>query len=87
MINYDWQERLEVVAHKLVVRPTGIPRLAYPMASECIAVESPRPVCLVEGNRYDTRRAAEIMVAKYAYRVPVYRQQDFSRRVARRLFG
>ena len=32
---------------------------------------------LVEGNRYDTSVAAEIMVAKYAYHLPVYRQQDF----------
>ena len=30
----------------------------------------------VEGNRYDTSVAAEIMVAKYAYHLPVYRQQD-----------
>jgi len=27
-------------------------------------------------HRYDTSVAAEIMVAKYAYHVPVYRQQD-----------
>ncbi len=39
-------------------------------------VEAPRPVGLVEGNRYDTSVATEIMVAKYAYHVPVYRQQD-----------
>jgi len=39
-------------------------------------VEAPRPEGLVEGNRYDTSVAAEIMVAKYAYHVPVYRQQD-----------
>ncbi len=76
MIGYDWQEALEVVPPKLVVRRTGIPKPACPKAPECGVVEAPRPVGLVEGNRYDTSVAAEIMVAKYAYHVPVYRQQD-----------
>ena len=78
MIGYDWQETLEVVPPKLIVRRTGIPKLACPKAPECGVVEAPRPVGLVEGNRYDTSVAAEIMVAKYAYHVPVYRQQDSS---------
>ncbi len=76
VIGYDWQETLEVVPPKLVVRRTGIPKLACPKSPECGVVESPGPVGLVEGNRYDTSVAAEIMVAKYAYHVPVYRQQD-----------
>ena len=67
VIGYDWQETLEVVPPKLVVRRTGIPKLACPKAPECGVVEAPRPVGLVEGNRYDTSVAAEIMVAKYAY--------------------
>jgi transposase len=76
VIGYDWQETLEVVPPKLVVRRTGIPKLACPKAPDCGVVEAPRPAGLVEGNRYDTSVAAEIMVAKYAYHVPVYRQQD-----------
>ena len=76
VIGYDWQETLEVVPPKLIVRRTGIPKLACPKAPECGVVEAARPVGLVEGNRYDTSVAAEIMVAKYAYHIPVYRQQD-----------
>jgi len=76
VIGYDWQETLEVVPPKLIVRRTGIPKLACPKAPECGVVEAARPVGLVEGNKYDTSVAAEIMVAKYAYHVPVYRQQD-----------
>ena len=76
VIGYDWQETLEVVPPKLIVRRTGIPKLACPKGPECGVVEAPRPVGLVEGNRYDTSVAAEIMVAKYAYHLPVYRQQD-----------
>ena len=76
VIGYDWQETLEVVPPMLVVRRTGIPKLACPKAPECGMVEAPRPAGLVEGNQYDTSVAAEIMVAKYAYHLPVYRQQD-----------
>ena len=76
VIGYDWQETLEVVPPKLIVRRTGIPKLACPKAPECGVATAPRPVGLVEGNKYDTSVAAEIMVAKYAYHVPVYRQQD-----------
>jgi len=75
-VGIDWQETLELVPPKLVVRRTGIPKYACPKAPECGVVEAPRPVGLVEGNRYDTSVAAEIMVAKYAYHTPVYRQQD-----------
>jgi transposase len=75
-VGMDWQETLEVVPPKLVVRRTGIPKYACPKAPECGVVEAPRPVGLVEGNRYDTSIAAEVMVAKYAYHTPVYRQQD-----------
>jgi transposase len=67
---------LEVVPPKLVVRRTGIPKLTCPKAPECGVVEAPRTVGLVEGNRYDTSVAAEIITAKYAYHLPVYRQQD-----------
>lgn len=76
VIGYDWQETLEVVPSKLVVKRTGIPKLVCVKAPECGVVEAPRAVGLVEGNRYDTSVAAEVMVAKYAYHLPVYRQQN-----------
>lgn len=31
---------------------------------------------MVEGNRYDTSVAAEILTAKFGYHLPIYRQQD-----------
>jgi hypothetical protein len=39
-------------------------------------VEAPRPEGLVEGNRYDTSVAAEIITNKNGYHLPIYRQQD-----------
>jgi len=40
--------------------------------------QPPRPKrTLVEGNRFDTSIAAEIIAAKYAFHMPTYRQQDW----------
>jgi hypothetical protein len=47
VIGYDWQETLEVVPPKLIVRRTGTPQLACPKAPESGVVEAPRPVGLV----------------------------------------
>ncbi len=67
VFGFDWQETLEIVPPKLVVRRTGIPKLACPKDPECGVVEADRPVGLVEGNRYDTSVAAEVIVAKHGY--------------------
>ena len=40
-------------------------------------VSPERPTGLVEGNRYDTSVAAEILTGKYAYHMPIYREQDY----------
>jgi transposase len=64
------------VPPKLIVRRTGIPKLACKKHQACGVVEAPRPVGLVEGNRYDTSVAAQIVTHKYSYHLPVYRQQD-----------
>ena len=37
----------------------------------------PREEGLVEGNRYYTSVAAEIITGKYGYHMPIYRQQDY----------
>ena len=76
VIGYDVQETLEAVPAKLVVRRTLIPKLACPADPACGVIEAQRPVGLVEGNRYDTSVAAEVITSKYGYHVPVYRQQD-----------
>lgn len=76
VIGYDWQETLEIAPPKLVVRRTGIPKLACRKHEECGVREAPRPVGLVEGNRYGTSVAAQIVVHKYGFHLPVYRQQD-----------
>ncbi|HEX4150438.1 MAG TPA: IS66 family transposase [Pirellulales bacterium] len=77
VIGYDVTETLEFERPKLRVRVTKYPKLACPGQPECGVVQPPRPAGLVEGNRYDTGIAAEIVAAKYAYHLPTYRQQDW----------
>ena len=38
---------------------------------------SERPTGIVEGNKYDTSIAAEIIACKFSYHLPIYRQQDY----------
>lgn len=73
---YDVTETLEFVRAVLRVRVTKYPKLVCPSRPECGVVQPPRPNALVEGNRYDTSVAAEIITEKYDYHIPTYRQQD-----------
>jgi len=76
LIGYDSQETLMFEPPKLWVLRTLIPKFACDNAAECGVKEAPRPEGLIEGNRYDTSVAAEIITAKYGYHLPIYRQQD-----------
>ncbi|MHC4563988.1 MAG: IS66 family transposase [Planctomycetota bacterium] len=76
LMGYDTTETLEFIPPKLRVRVTKYPKYACPPAPACGVASPERPVGLVEGNRYDTSVAAEIITAKYSYHLPVYRQQD-----------
>jgi len=77
IIGYDTTETLEFERPKLRVRVTKYPKFACPGHAQCGVQQPPRPNSLVEGNRFDTSIAAEIVTAKYAYHMPVYRQQDW----------
>jgi transposase len=77
LIGYDVVETLEFERPVLRVRVTKYPKFACENASDCGISSPERPTGLVEGNRYDTSVAAEIITAKYGYHQPVYRQQDY----------
>ena len=77
LIGYDITETLEFERPKLRVRVTKYPKFICPAHSECGVRQAPRPAGLVEGNRYDTSVAAEIVAAKCAFHLPIYRQQDW----------
>ncbi len=77
LIGHDRVETLEFERPKLRVRVTLFPKYACVNQPDCGLSQPPRPAGLVEGNRYDTSIAAEIITAKYGYHLPIYRQQDW----------
>jgi transposase len=76
LIGYDQQETLVFERPKLSVLVTQIPKYACEDSPECGVSEAARPEGLVEGNRYDTSVAAEIITSKFGFHLPIYRQQD-----------
>lgn len=76
LIGYDRVEKLEFERPKLRVRVTKYPKYACSGHADCGIASPDRPTGLVEGDRYDTSVAAEIITAKYGFHLPVYRQQD-----------
>jgi transposase len=75
-IGYDEVETLEFERAKLRVRVTKYAKYAAPEQPEQ-GVQSPeRPTGLVEGNRFDTSVAVEIIASRFFYHLPYYRQQD-----------
>ncbi len=77
LIGYDTTETLEFERPKLRVRVTKYPKYACAEEPSCGVVSPERQIGLVEGHRYDTSVAAEIITGKYAYHLPVYREQDY----------
>ena len=77
IVGFDTTETLEFQRPKLRVRVTKYPKFACLNYAECGLKQPPRAAGLVEGNRYGTCVAAEIITAKSAYHLPTYRQQDW----------
>jgi len=67
VIGHDTTETLEFERPKLRVRVTKYPKYACPKSPECGVGSPERPTGLVEGNRYDTSVAAEVITGKYGY--------------------
>jgi transposase len=76
VIGYDVNETLMFERPKLWVAVRKYPKYVCAGAPACGVQEPARPPSLVEGNRYDTSVAAEIITAKSGYHLPIYRQQD-----------
>lgn len=77
LIGYDQTETLEFVRPVLRVRVTKYPKFVCPGQPECGVQQPPRAAGLVEGNRFDTSVAAEVVTARFGYHLPYYRQQDW----------
>ena len=74
---WDKTETLEFEPPVLKVRVTKHPKYACPSAPQCGIVSPERPLGIIEGNKYDTSVAAEVITGKFGYHLPIYRQQDW----------
>jgi transposase len=74
---WDKTETLQFERPILKVRVTRYPKYACPEAPGCGIASPERPTGIVEGNKYDTSIAAEIITGKFGYHLPIYRQQDY----------
>jgi transposase len=77
LIGYDVVESLCFKRPELWVAVRKYAKFACPPSAACGVVSPERPTALVEGNRYETSVAAEVITGKYGYHLPVYRQQDY----------
>lgn len=77
LIGYDEVETLEFERPKLKVRVTRYAKFACENEPACGVAQPPREPGLVEGNRYGTSVAAEIVTGKCGYHLPIYREQDY----------
>jgi transposase len=75
-IGYDVVETLEFERPKLWVRVRKYVKYACANQPACGVAQAERPTGLVEGSRYGTSVAAEVTANKYAYHLPLYREQD-----------
>jgi transposase len=73
---WDVVEKLVFVPGTLHVEVRKYPKYACQSESECGIASAERPTGIVEGDKYDTSIATEILVNKFAYHLPIYRQQD-----------
>jgi transposase len=74
---WDRTESLEIEPPKLKVRVTKYPKYACRDHPECGIASPERPTGIVEGNKYDSSIAAQIITGKYGYHLPLYRLQDY----------
>jgi transposase len=73
---WDVQEKLVYVPPSLLVEVRKYPKYACQGQPQCGMTSAERPTGIVEGDKYDTSVATEILVNKSAYHLPIYRQQD-----------
>jgi transposase len=76
LIGYDAVETLEFERARLRVRVTKYAKYGVPNNPQVGVSSPPRPTGLVEGNRFDTSVAVEILADRFFYHLPYYRQQD-----------
>jgi transposase len=73
---WDVREKLVVIPAKYEVIVHKYKKYACAGQPECGIASAERPTGIVEGDKYDTSVAAQIITHKFAYHLPLYRLQD-----------
>lgn len=73
---WDVREKLVVIPATYEVHVRKYKAYACPGQRECGITVPDRPKGIVEGDKYDTTVAAQIIANKFAFHLPLYRQQD-----------
>jgi len=74
---WDKTETLVFEPPVLKVLVTKYPKYSCLSDPECGIASPERPTSIIEGNKYDSSVAAEIITGKFSYHLPIYRQQDY----------
>ncbi len=73
---WDVREKLIAIPASYTVLVRKYKKYACQGQPQCGIVSPERPTGIVEGDKYDTSVAAQIISHKYAYHLPLYRLQD-----------
>jgi transposase len=73
---WDVREKLVMIPAKFEVEVRKYKKYACSESPQCGIASAERPTGIVEGDKYDTSVAAQIITHKYAYHLPLYRLQD-----------
>lgn len=75
---WDVREKLVLIPARLEVHVSKYPKYACQNQPQCGIASAERPTGLVEGDRYDTSVAAQIITHKYAYFLPLFHKVNMS---------
>jgi len=76
LIGYDVRESLVFIPSTLEVHVTKFAKYACPNQPECKVTQPELPASLIEGDRYSTSVASEIITNNLGYHLPLNREQD-----------
>ena len=73
---WDVREKLVLIPAKLEIHVSRYKKYACPGQPQCGVASAERPTGIVEGDKYDTSIATQIITHKYAYFLTLYRLQN-----------
>ncbi len=73
---WDVREKLVMIPAKLEVHVSKYKKYACPNQPQCGIASAERPTGIVEGDKYDTSVATQIITHKYGYFLTLYRLQN-----------